>query len=148
VKILLAIDDSRFSQAATRRLASQVRVQDAEVLVLEVVEPLIFSNPPQMAPGYAPESAARLQRQVKHAEETVAQAAEWLHKAGFNRVETRVVEEKIQTGILNVAEEWHADLIALGSHGRKGFERFLLGSVAESITHHAKCSVLVVKQAA
>jgi nucleotide-binding universal stress UspA family protein len=148
MKILLAIDDSRFSQTAIQNLAPQVRVQDTEVLVLEVVRPLVLSTPPQMAPGYAPEWAARRREELKRAEDTIADAAKWLRKAGFERVETRVVEGEIPDGILKVAEEWHADLIALGSHGRKGLPRLLLGSVAESVAHEAKCSVLVVKQAA
>ena len=148
MKILLAIDDSKFSQLATERLASQFYMQNAEVLVVEIVEPLVFSTPPQMAAGYTPEMIARQHEQLKRAEDTVARAAKWLRETGFQHVETRVVEAEIRTGILNVAEEWHADLIALGSHGRKGLKRFLLGSVAESVSHHAKCSVLVVKQAA
>jgi nucleotide-binding universal stress UspA family protein len=46
---------------------------------------------------------------------------------------------------LGVAEEWHPDLIVLGSHGQKGLRQFLLGSVAEFVARHAKCSVLVVR---
>jgi nucleotide-binding universal stress UspA family protein len=148
MKILLAIDDSKFSQLATERLASQFHVQGADVLVLHVVEPLVFSTPPQMAAAYTPEMIARQREQFKRAEDTVARTAKWLRDAGFRQVETRVVETEIRTGILNVAEEWQADLITVGSHGRKGLKRFLLGSVAESVSHHAKCSVLVVKQAA
>ena len=145
MKILLAIDDSKFSQAAMQALASQVRAQDAEVLVLEVVEPLLYSTPPQMAPWYAPEIGLRLKEEVNHAEETVDHAVEELRKAGFSRVESRVVEDEIRAGILNVAKEWHADLIVLGSHGRKGIQRFLLGSVSEAVARHAPCSVEIVR---
>jgi hypothetical protein len=60
MKILLAIDGSKFSEDASRAVASQLPAQNSEVLVLQVVEPLVFSNPPQMAPGYAPEMAVRL----------------------------------------------------------------------------------------
>jgi nucleotide-binding universal stress UspA family protein len=47
--------------------------------------------------------------------------------------------------IINEAKEWEADLIIVGTHGRKGVSRFLLGSVAESVAAHAPCSVTVVK---
>lgn len=57
MKILLAIDGSKYSDAAARNLASVFRNQSAEVLVVQVVEPLVFSAPPQMAAGYAPELA-------------------------------------------------------------------------------------------
>ena len=48
--------------------------------------------------------------------------------------------------ILEEAREWGADLIVVGSHGRRGLERFLLGSVADSIAIHAECSVEVIRQ--
>jgi nucleotide-binding universal stress UspA family protein len=144
MKILLAIDGSKFSEDASRTVASQLPVQNSEVLVLQVVEPLVFSNPPQMARGYAPEMAARLQEQIQQAKESVARAAEVLRAAGF-KADARVVENEIRTGILDVAAEWHADLIVMGSHGKKGLRKFLLGSVTEFVARHAPCSVLIVR---
>ena len=47
--------------------------------------------------------------------------------------------------ILDVAEELHADLIVVGSKGMRGNRRFLLGSVPDKISHHAPCSVLIVR---
>lgn len=144
MKILLAIDGSKYSEAATRALASGFRTQDSEVLVLQVVEPLVFSTPPQMAHGYAPEMAARLQDQLKQARESVARTSEVLRNFGF-KVDSLVAENEIRTGILDIARDWHADLIVLGSHGGKGLRKFLLGSVAEFAARHAHCSVLVVR---
>ena len=146
MKILLATDGTNYADFAARTVASQFRAQGVEVLVLQVVEPLVFSTPPQMAPGYAPEMAARLQEQLKQAKESVARTAEVLRAAGF-KVDSRVVENEIRTGILDVATEWHADLIVIGSHGQKGLRKFLLGSVAEFVTRHARCSVLIVRMA-
>lgn len=145
MKILLAIDGSKYSEAAALTVESGFRTQDTQVLALQVVEPLVFSTPPQMAPGYAPEMAARLQDQLKQAKESVARTAESLRKAGF-KVDSRVVENEIRTGILDVAQEWHADLIVLGSHGEKGLKKFMLGSVAEFVARHAHCSVLIVRK--
>jgi nucleotide-binding universal stress UspA family protein len=48
--------------------------------------------------------------------------------------------------ILQNAEEWGADLIVCGSHGRRGLSRFLLGSVSEAVASHAKCSVEIIRQ--
>jgi nucleotide-binding universal stress UspA family protein len=144
MKILLAIDGSEVSQAATQALASQIRPQGAEVLVLRVVEPLIFSIPPQMSPGYAPEQDEIIKEEIRHAQESVSQASQALRSAGFS-VNTRVVEAEARNGILDIAAEWHADLIVLGSHGRKGLQRFLLGSVAEFVSRHADCSVEIVR---
>lgn len=144
MKTLLAVDGSSFSRKACDLVASQMLPQGAEVLVLQVVEPFFYSTPPQMAPGYAPEIAERLKDALKQAEGSVAQAAQTLRAVGFN-VKTRVVEAEVRTGILDVAAEWRADLIVLGSHGRRGLERFMLGSVAESVARHARCSVLIVR---
>lgn len=146
MKILLAVDRSKYSEEATQMLSREFRAEGTEVLVLQVVEPLVFSTPPQMAPGYAPEMAARLKDELKRARESVARTAESLRKAGF-KADSRVAENEIRTGILDVAQEWHADQIVLGSHGEKGLRKFLLGSVAEFVARHADCSVLIVRKA-
>ena len=125
MRILLAVEGSGVSTAACGLLASQIRPQGTEVLVLQVVEPIVFSVPPQMTAGYAPEMAERLKELFHQAEESVAQAAELLRGSGF-AVQTRTVEAEVRTGILDVASEWHAELIVLGSHGRRGAKRFLL----------------------
>lgn len=146
MKILLAVDGSKYSDAAVEALISKIRSKDAEVLVLQVVEPRIFSTPPQMAAGYEPEMAEIMKEQFQNAQQTVDRAAAALKDAGFN-AKSRVVEAETRSGILDLASEWHADLIVLGSHGRKGLQRFMLGSVAESVARGAYCSVLIVRAA-
>ena len=47
--------------------------------------------------------------------------------------------------ILDVAEEQHADLIVVGNKGMTGAKRFLLGSVPNRVSHHAPCSVLIIR---
>jgi nucleotide-binding universal stress UspA family protein len=121
-----------------------MRPEGAEVLVLRVMEPLIFSIPPQMAPAYAPEQDEIIKEELRHAQESVNQASQALRSAGFS-VNTRIVEAEARNGILDIAGEWRANLIVLGSHGRKGIQRFLLGSVAEFVARHADCSVEIVR---
>lgn len=144
MKILLAVDGSEFSQAATQAIVSQTRPEGVEVLVLRVVEPLIFSIPPQMASGYAPEQDEIIKEEIRQAQESVNQASQALRSAGFT-VNTRIVEAEARNGILDIAAKWRPDLIVLGSHGRKGLQRFLLGSVAEFVARHADCSVEIVR---
>jgi nucleotide-binding universal stress UspA family protein len=60
-------------------------------------------------------------------------------------VDGRIVPGSPRTVILEEAEDWDADLIVVGSHGYRAWERFLLGSVSQSVVSHAKCSVEVVR---
>jgi len=97
-----------------------------------------------MAAGYEPEMAEIMKEQFQNAQQTVDCAAAALKAAGFN-AKGRVVEAVTRSGILDLASQWRADLIVLGSHGRKGGQRFMLGSVAESVARGAYCSVLIVR---
>lgn len=139
MKILMAIDDSRFSADVLRAVVAQFRIENTEVRVLHVVQP-IAPAPPQMAPGYAPE----LNDQKKQAREFVERVAHELRKAGF-KVSTTVQIGDSRETILDNAAEWGADVIVVGSHGRSGIRRLLLGSVAEFVARHAKSSVEIVR---
>src|SRR5262249_27158268 len=61
------------------------------------------------------------------------------------KVEHRLVEGFAAEGILNAAKEAKADIIVMGTHGRTGFNRLLMGSVAEEVLRKATCPVLTVK---
>lgn len=146
-KVLVAIDRTGLSQLVVESLSTQMCPAETEVLVLQVLEPLIVSVPPHTAPGYAPEMAARNKERAGTAKKTLAEAANILRKAGF-KVESQVVESEIRDGILKLASEWRANLIVVTSHARKGITHFLHRSVAQAIVHRAPCSVLVVKESA
>jgi nucleotide-binding universal stress UspA family protein len=61
------------------------------------------------------------------------------------KVQTHPVEGEPAEAILNVAEETDADLIVVGNKGMTGARRFLLGSVPNNVSHHAPCSVIIVR---
>jgi len=61
------------------------------------------------------------------------------------KVTSAVAQGDPKSLIIDAAEEWHADLIVLGSHGRNSLDRFLMGSVSDAIVRHAHCSVEVVR---
>ena len=65
--------------------------------------------------------------------------------AGVRAVETFARQGDAADAILDVAEEQRADLIVVGNKGMTGAKRFLLGSVPNKISHHAPCSVLIVR---
>jgi nucleotide-binding universal stress UspA family protein len=56
-----------------------------------------------------------------------------------------IIEGHPKQVLLDEAEKWGADLIVVGSHGRRGLDRFLLGSVSQAVALHARCSVEIVR---
>jgi nucleotide-binding universal stress UspA family protein len=145
MRILLPIDGSEFSDAAVQTVASTIRPEGTRVAIFSIVEPLEYLNPPQMDVGYAPELNQIRKERKEQARIYVTTAAQRLQSAGFD-VDTSVVEDEIRGAILDFAKDWKADLIVVGSHGRRGLTRFMLGSVAESIARHAHCSVWIVRK--
>lgn len=140
--ILLAIDDSEFSEAAQRAVAAQAS-KDAKVWVLHVLEPPSTLLGREMG-GHQPEFEAVWKARREQAKALVAKAADRLRDAGLNA--TPILEEDDpKSRIIDLATEWRADLIVLGSHGRTGLNRFLIGSVSEAVARHAPCSVEIVR---
>jgi nucleotide-binding universal stress UspA family protein len=88
------------------------------------------------------ETAWKSQRQ--QGESLAANTAEMLRSKGLNVV-AAVEEGDPKSKILDDAEAWHADLIVLGSHGRKGLGGFLLGGISGAVARHALCSVEIVR---
>jgi nucleotide-binding universal stress UspA family protein len=147
MKILLAIDDSPSSRAAVAAVIGQFRPDAAEVHVLNVVEwpkglPLSISF------GEGPTAAADLiasrNQAFRDAEAMTSRAARQLLAAGF-QTKAEVVAGAAREAILEYAANWPADMIVIGSHGRKGLDKLLLGSVSEHVVRRAACSVQVVR---
>jgi nucleotide-binding universal stress UspA family protein len=147
MKILLAIDESPCSEAAVEAVLKQFPPECSEVRVLYVDE-----WPKGMPPYLAfSEGAAAVSNIVSvHNErkrrggELVSQAAHRLTAARF-RVQPEMRSGDARHEILDCAAHWCPDVIVLGSHGRRGVDRFLLGSVSERVVRHANCSVEVVR---
>jgi nucleotide-binding universal stress UspA family protein len=140
MKILIAVDNSKCSEAAVHGVTNYFKPQAAQVRIVHVLTPIVLSALPQMSRGYAPELA----EQEKQAHALVDKYAQQLRADGY-QVDCMVESGDVRESIIDSAARWHADLILLGSHGHKGMGRLLLGSVAESVVGHANCSVLVVR---
>jgi nucleotide-binding universal stress UspA family protein len=144
MKILLTLDDCTISEAVTDMMITQIKTKDAVVRLLHVVEPFPENVAGKMGSREPPDFVAARLVQREHGKELLARAAERLRSAGF-KVTSSVEEGDARNVILNQAERWHADLIVLGSHGRTGLDRFLMGSVSEAVARHARCSVEIVR---
>ena len=151
MKVLLAIDESTCSQAAVAAIRERFNPADTVVRVVHVVE-----WPRELEPSAAfaegPDAATHVLaaharvRQDAHA--LAARAARDLQEAHFNATAVVIEGQEItvRNAILEMAAEWRADRIVLGSHGRSGIERLLLGSVADGVRRHAPCAVEIVHE--
>jgi nucleotide-binding universal stress UspA family protein len=147
VNVLLAIDDSNHSDAAVRVVRERLPPERTSVRVLHVVEwPKNLAAPFTFAEGpSAADCILAVHEEMRNdGRALAARAASQLREAHFD-VTPLVVEGDVRQAILDEAAAWPADLIVLGSHGRTGLSRLLLGSVSEAIVRHAPCSVEVVR---
>jgi nucleotide-binding universal stress UspA family protein len=148
LKVLLATDGSASSDQAAQSVAERPWPAGTEVRVLSAVELLLpagyaFFEPPNFDTPFLESTRAE---SMKRSQDAIARAREKLDAAGLKTTESvSVLMEPARTIILNEATEWGADLIVLGSHGHRGIDRLLLGSVSEAVAMHAGCSVEVIR---
>lgn len=146
MKILLAVDGSPCSDVAIEEVARRPWPDGSSVKVLTAFE---LPTPPTpeawaLPVNYFQEMDVALRKQAHH---IVEQALEKLRSKLDKSIslDSAVLPGPPRTIILEEAESWEADLIVLGSHGYRAWERFLLGSVSQAVVSHAKCSVEVVR---
>lgn len=144
MRVLLAVDGSDSSEEAERAIVTQLRETGTEIRVLNVVEPMSSYISADMFPHLVSHSAAIAEDRLKQAKELVARVAQDLRKKGYT-ASGRVEDGDPKTVILDEAAEWPADLIVMGSHGLKGLNRFLMGSVSAAVSQHAECPVEIVR---
>ena len=147
-KILLATDGSEFAERAARSVAERPWAAGTEIQVLSVVELALGSGQALFEPPYVDNAQLELQRAeaMKRAQSAVAKAVELLSKTFPKIAESiSVLLNGPRNVIIEEADKWGADLIVVGSHGHRGVERFLLGSVSEGVALHAHCSVEVIR---
>jgi nucleotide-binding universal stress UspA family protein len=144
MKILVSTDGSEFSRAAVEKCCEIVVAPDKTrikiVSVFEVIEPMDIS--------ISPEFSRELENSANKKAQEFAAEAEAQIRERFPEIN---LETQISTGapeqiLIETAREWSADLIVIGSHGQGFWRRMLLGSITDSLVHHAPCSVLVVRK--
>jgi nucleotide-binding universal stress UspA family protein len=150
LKVLLATDGSDCSVGAVHAVANGPWPEGTIFKILSVEELMVVGNQMEASSLSAVYPASLLEELIAEAHNRAASAVGTakaiLLAAGRNVLEapsTPVGEPRAV--ILDTAKAWGADLIVLGSHGRRGLDRFLLGSVSEAVAIHANCSVQVVR---
>ena len=149
MKILLAVDGSPCSDAAVEEVGRRPWPEGSSIKVLSA-----FELPTPLAPltpeawslpiNYFEEMDVALRKQAQNVVDHAIQNL----KSKLSKtvsLDGALVPGPARMAILDEAESWGADLIVVGSHGYRAWERFLLGSVSQAVVSHAKCSVEVVR---
>jgi len=140
-KILIPMDGSEFAQDALEQGFDLARLSGGEVTILYAIE-----NPYELVPSYAKQPPEHLEQQMN---EYKAQARQVLSRISAEaeskgiRARTVIVEQHPVPAILEAAKEH--DLVVMATHGRKGIDRVLMGSVTDKVLHNCSTPVLVVR---
>ena len=149
MKILIATDGSDYSKAAIEKACEMVvKSENTAIKIVSVYQAYLpFDMYPQSV-QYAEEFERAMHKQAEeYADEAVATIRECFPDTNIE-LTTQVTMGATNRIIIETAKEWNADLIVVGSHGRGFWGRTMIGSVSDSVIHHAPCSVLVVRTAA
>ena len=141
--IVVGTDGSETARKAVEEAIDLAKSVGAAVCIVSAYAPV----PQARLREEAEETPADLQWMVnprEEVDETLSDAADVVREAGLE-VETFAREGDPADAILDVAEERGADLIVVGNKGMTGARRFLLGSVPNKVSHHAPCSVLIIR---
>ncbi|MEO1669229.1 MAG: universal stress protein [Cyanobacteria bacterium J06631_2] len=152
-KILVALDDSRLSRKAFQQSLSIAQAFDAELMLLNVVSPLEakYQNTVSLigggyhGNGTNEVAEAEWQTLVTNRLEYLQSLVNEAEDAGITTDLAQEIGQPAQQ-ICESAKEWQADLIVIGSHGRKGLNELIVGSVSNYVSHHVPCAVLLVHQ--
>lgn len=143
-RILCPTDFSDFSERAYDYGLSLARHYNAELYLLHVVRPVIIGYPEYAIPDSVNEFYGELR---EHAEEQLREFAK-VHAEGGVQAKVAVEEGVVTESILDFARDNSVDMIVIGTHGRRGFQRLTLGSVTERVLRRAGCPVLAVRRPA
>ena len=140
--ILLPVDGSDTSLMAVDKASGLARAFGSTVTAIYVIDPYAFSG---VGADFSYGQAQYLGAAKAEGDAALQQSAAMLTAAGVT-VSTAVIESHaIYRGILETASSVGADLIVMGSHGRRGLEKLVLGSVAAQVLAHAHLPILVVR---
>jgi nucleotide-binding universal stress UspA family protein len=145
-RILCPIDFSEASRHALEHAVVLAKWYESRITALHVIHAPLFPPPPILVAGFA-EATAPAVPDHKACEEELEAWLEPAHRVGI-KTDAIVDDGNAPARILEHASSSQADLIVMGTHGLGGFERFMLGSVAEKVLRKATCPVMTVPPAA
>ena len=143
MRILLGTDGSDYSMAAAESISSRPWPEGTEVKVVGAVKVIAAAADPWYPVGDV--SVRLLEEHTRQAQEHVETCEKIMREAGL-KATGAVLTDSPKASLVDEARDWGADLVVVGSHGRRGLNRILMGSVSEAIAMHAPCSVDVIRR--
>jgi nucleotide-binding universal stress UspA family protein len=143
-RIVVGTDGSDTAGEAVRQATELAKLSGARLDIVSAFEPI----PQQRIRQEAREAPGDVQYEISPREDVnliLDNASGVAKKEGVEELQTHAREGDPADAILDVAEEIKADLIVVGNKGMTGARRFLLGSVPNKVSHHAPCSVIIVR---
>lgn len=140
-KILVPVDFSTHSARAVQVAAELARRYEGSVDLVHVFDPMAYPLPD----GYVMFTRPQLDEMFARFDAELANYQQAAHAAGASRVQSHVRQGPCAAEICEFAREGGFDLIVMGTHGRRGLNRLLLGSVAERVLRMASCPVLTLR---
>ena len=142
--ILLPVDGSAASNKSISKALVMAQAFNSEITLVSVIDAFAFTG---MGTEFAYGQAEYLGAAKAQATQDIEAAKKILRDGGVRTVNTKVIEgSAAYDSILETADDCGADLIIMGSHGRKGLEILVLGSVASQVLSHTHLPVLVVRE--
>ena len=139
-RIVVPLDGSTLAEQILPRVLELARLEEAEVILLNVLVPHTYSQKEVVDP-----SLPWWDKDISLAQVYLSYVATRLRHRGLTVTTDIVISEKVASAIGDFASREKADLIAIATHGRGGVARMVRGSVADAIMHSAKISMLVFK---
>ena len=141
--IVVGTDGSETAGEAVRQATELAKAVGAKIHLVSAFEP-VGNQRLREERQQVPEDMSWMVNQREDVDATLKEAAEQIKQAGVD-VETNARQGDPADAILDVAEEQNSDLIIVGNKGMTGAKRFLLWSVPNKVSHHAPCSVLIIR---
>lgn len=147
MKILFATDGTQYSECALETISKFNLSSEDELKIITIVD-MSLPLAVDIYAGYVPSTFEIEQNSKNNAERIVSTTRKKIQKI-FPDVNLNLTTEILigspENKIVETAARMKADLVVVGSHGYSRLERILLGSVSDSVVHHAPCSVLVIR---
>lgn len=145
-RIMVAVDESFMTGKVLETAVEMAKLSGAQLAICHAVDETIFAH--REVEMLLPNSVGKAEYKLRlGAQGFLGKAADTARAAGLT-VETKLIESEhkhVSDMLADAAAEWQADLLVVGTHGRRGMERYFVGSVAERLVRKTETSLLLVR---